>query len=161
MSGTNDINTNFFKLLYGSNYTKLRNNDDFKEASEDFDFTSIYDDLASESDDGTVRKSDLIDALKDEIDNLGLRTQDFDRTDKSRYNTDEDKNIEELIDIFSDFDNDRNFSSEDLKYLENMDVNYSGDKITLNDEDGDEIQTIKLERNSKETITGVEKEDNR
>lgn len=161
MSGTNDINTNFFKLLYGSNYTKLRNNDDFKEASEDFDFTSIYDDLASESDDGTVRKSDLIDALKDEIDNLGLRTQDFDRTDKSRYNTDEDKNIEELIDIFSDFDNDRNFSSEDLKYLENMDVNYSGDKITLNDEDGDEIQTIKLKRNSKETITGVEKEDNR
>ena len=161
MSGTNDINTNFFKLLYGSNYTKLRNDDDFKEASEDFDFTSIYDDLASESDDGTVRKSDLIDALKDEIDNLGLRTQDFDRTDKSRYNTDEDKNIEELIDIFSDFDNDRNFSSEDLKYLENMDVNYSGDKITLNDEDGDEIQTIKLERNSKETITGVEKEDNR
>ena len=161
MSGTNDINTNFFKLLYGSNYTKLRNNDDFKEASEDFDFTSIYDDLASESDDGTVRKSDLIDALKDEIDNLGLRTQDFDRTDKSRYNTDEDKNIEELIDIFSDFDNDRNFSSEDLEYLENMDVNYSGDKITLNDEDGDEIQTIKLERNSKETITGVEKEDNR
>ncbi len=161
MSGTNDINTNFFKLLYGSNYTKLRNNDDFKEASENFDFTSIYDDLASESDDGTVRKSDLIDALKDEIDNLGLRTQDFDRTDKSRYNTDEDKNIEELIDIFSDFDNDRNFSSEDLKYLENMDVNYSGDKITLNDEDGDEIQTIKLERNSKETITGVEKEDNR
>ncbi len=161
MSGTNDINTNFFKLLYGSNYTKLRNDDDFKEASEDFDFTSIYDDLASESDDGTVRKSDLIDALKDEIDNLGLRTQDFDRTDKSRYNTDEDKNIEELIDIFSDFDNDRNFSSEDLKYLENMDVNYSGDKITLNDEDGDEIQTIKLERNSKETITGVKKEDNR
>ncbi len=161
MSGTNDINTNFFKLLYGSNYTKLRNNDDFKEASEDFDFTSIYDDLASESDDGTVRKSDLIDALKDEIDNLGLRTQDFDRTDKSRYNTDEDKNIEELIDIFSDFDNDRNFSSEDLEYLENMDVNYSGDKITLKDEDGDEIQTIKLERNSKETITGVEKEDNR
>lgn len=161
MSGTNDINTNFFKLLYGSNYTKLRNDDDFKEASEDFDFTSIYDDLASESDDGTVRKSDLIDALKDEIDNLGLRTQDFDRTDKSRYNTDEDKNIEELIDIFSDFDNDRNFSSEDLKYLENMDVNYSGDKITLNDEDGDEIQTIKLKRNSKETITGVEKEDNR
>ena len=161
MSGTNDINTNFFKLLYGSNYTKLRNDDDFKEASEDFDFTSIYDDLASESDDGTVRKSDLIDALKDEIDNLGLRTQDFDRTDKSRYNTDEDKNIEELIDIFSDFDNDRNFSSEDLEYLENMDVNYSGDKITLKDEDGDEIQTIKLERNSKETITGVEKEDNR
>ena len=161
MSGTNDINTNFFKLLYGSNYTKLRNDDDFKEASEDFDFTSIYDDLASESDDGTVRKSDLIDALKDEIDNLGLRTQDFDRTDKSRYNTDEDKNIEELIDIFSDFDNDRNFSSEDLEYLENMDVNYSGDKITLKDEDGDEIQTIKLKRNSKETITGVEKEDNR
>ena len=161
MSGTNDINTNFFKLLYGSNYTKLRNDDDFKEASEDFDFTSIYDDLASESDDGTVRKSDLIDALKDEIDNLGLRTQDFDRTDKSRYNTDEDKNIEELIDIFSDFDDDRNFSSEDLEYLENMDVNYSGDKITLKDEDGDEIQTIKLERNSKETITGVEKEDNR
>ena len=161
MSGTNDINTNFFKLLYGSNYTKLRNDDDFKEASEDFDFTSIYDDLASESDDGTVRKSDLIDALKDEIDNLGLRTQDFDRTDKSRYNTDEDKNIEELIDIFSDFDDDRNFSSEDLEYLENMDVNYSGDKITLNDKDGDEIQTIKLERNSKETITGVEKEDNR
>ena len=161
MSGTNDINTNFLKLLYGSNYTKLRNDDDFKEASEDFDFTSIYDDLASESDDGTVRKSDLIDALKDEIDNLGLRTQDFDRTDKSRYNTDEDKNIEELIDIFSDFDDDRNFSSEDLEYLENMDVNYSGDKITLKDEDGDEIQTIKLERNSKETITGVEKEDNR
>ena len=161
MSGTNDINTNFFKLLYGSNYTKLRNDDDFKEASEDFDFTSIYDDLASESDDGTVRKSDLIDALKDEIDNLGLRTQDFDRTDKSRYNTDEDKNIEELIDIFSDFDDDRNFSSEDLEYLENMDVNYSGDKITLKDEDGDEIQTIKLKRNSKETITGVEKEDNR
>ena len=83
MSGTNDLNTNFFKLLYGSNYTKLRNNDDFKEASEDFDFTSIYDDLASESDDGTVRKSDLIDALKDEIDNLGLRTQDFDKTDTS------------------------------------------------------------------------------
>ena len=67
MTTSGDINANFFKLLYGSNYTKLKRDDNFKEAMENFDFTSIYEDLASESDDGIVRKNDLIEALEEEI----------------------------------------------------------------------------------------------
>ncbi len=155
MTSSGDINTNFFKLLYGSNYSKINRDSSFKEASKDFDFTSIYDELAQNSDDGVVKKNDLIKALQDEIEELGLKTEDFDATDKSKYNTNEDTNISKLVNLFSKFDDDANFSSDDLQYLENMKVSSSGAKITLKDEDGDSIKTISLKRKDNQTISST------